>query len=181
MTLVSNCRNFGSASPFFRLSVCAHIAEFSCYAHKESSESHGTVICTQHTRKHRTLHRNLTQREESNLQQNSSNHKQSIHEHTTVSPQVQHTHAPSSFARPEKVDTAFNSARTAPNTDSKRMRGKATPQCKQQNGGMGLSPVAKDQLSRGTKQERELASEESSSIYRRPRRFTTGFNEPMII
>ena len=101
--------------------------------------------------------------------------------HTTVSPQVQHTRAPSSLARPQRVDTASNLSRIAPNTDRKRMRGNATPQCKQQNGGIGLALVAKDRLSRGSKQKRELASGESPSIYKCPRRFITGFNEPMML
>ena len=101
--------------------------------------------------------------------------------HTTVLPQVQRTRVPSSLARPNRVDTTANSARTAPTTDRKRMRGKATPQCKQQIDGIGLALVAKDRSSRDSKRKRELASKESSSIYRRPRRFITGFNEPMII
>ena len=154
LTPVSNYRNFGSASPSSRLSSCAHTAEFGFCAHKELNTSHGTVICTQNTKKRRTLHRNSIQREESNLQQNSSNHKQSIHKHTTVSPQVPHTDAPSSFALPERVDTASNPAGTAPNADRKQMRGKATPQCKQQSDGIGLALVAKDQSSRDSKRKR---------------------------
>ena len=135
LTRVSNYRISGSASPSSRLSSCAHTAEFGFYAHKELNTSHGTVTCTQNTRKRRTLHRNLIQREEGNLQQNLSNHKQSIHKHTTVSPQVQHTRAPSSLARQNRVDTTPNSARTTPIADKKWMRGKATPQCKQQTAG----------------------------------------------
>ena len=101
--------------------------------------------------------------------------------HTTALAQVQRTRAPSSLALPERVDTASNPAGTAPNTDRKQMRGKATPQCKQQSGEIGLALVAKDRSSKDSKRKRELASEESSSFYKRSRRFITGFNEPMII
>ena len=88
LTPLSNYGNLGSASPSFRLSVCVHTLEFSCYAHKEFKKLDNMVIYTQNTRKHTILHRNSTQGEESNLQQSSSTHKQSIQKHTTVSPQV---------------------------------------------------------------------------------------------
>ena len=123
LTLVSNYRNFGSASPSFRLSSCAHTAEFSFYAQKEFNMSWNTVICTQNTRKHRTLHRNSIQGEESNLQQNPSNHKQGIQ--NTASFRLKsstHTHAPSSLARPKRVGMASNLTRRAPKTERERMR-----------------------------------------------------------
>ena len=136
------------------------------------------MICKQNTRKYRSLHKNSIQGEESNLQQNLFNHKQGI-QNTPL--QAQHTRAPSSLALPKRVDTASNSARTAPNTDKKRMRGKAIPQCKRQNDGIRLALVAEDRFSKGSNRKRELASEESPSIYRCPRRLITGFNELMII
>ena len=63
---------------FFRFSVCGHTTEFSFYAHRDFDKSHSTATCTQNTRKHRNLHRNSIQGEESNLQQNPSHHKQGI-------------------------------------------------------------------------------------------------------
>ena len=77
LTLLSNSRNLGGASPSFGLSVYAHTEEFSFYAHKEFNKSCGMMICIQNTQKHKLLHRNSTQEGESNLKQSSSTHKQS--------------------------------------------------------------------------------------------------------
>ena len=78
LTVVSNYGNMVNALPSFLLSVCMHTAEFSCYAHKEFNNLCGIVTCTQNTRKHKILHKNSTQGEESNLRQSSFTHKQSI-------------------------------------------------------------------------------------------------------
>ena len=99
-------------------------------------------------------------------------------QHSTTPPLVP---VPEVSPHSNDLGTMHKSTTAAPHTDRKRIGRKATPQCKQQNGGIGLALVAKDRSSIDSKRKRQLASEESSSIYRRPRRFITGFNEPMII
>ena len=100
-------------------------------------------------------------------------------QHSTTPPLSPVPEVSPHYQRPWNVAQFHNNSPT--HTDRKRIGRKVTPQCKQQSGGIGLALVAKDRSSRNSKRKRQLASEESSSIYRRPRRFITGFNEPMII
>ena len=132
LTLVSNSKNLGSASPSFQLSVCVQNVFFSLRVERTLNTRLEMIENNRSARRPMPLHKKTPQGQARWLQQRivfsdaPASNTARIHLLFLLQKDL---HTPTSLARLKEVGTVHNFTTAAPSTERERIGRKATLQC----------------------------------------------------